>query len=116
MKQEQKGLPCAGAAPTCTYPVTDDAYPGQEWWYAQRPSGSGLWASVYPDRPAVDEAGGEEPLVTVVLEVYGGQLRILWWDRQNLEGDPHVLVVESDLAAIPLTRLAVLQQQTAEKA
>lgn len=114
-KKRQELLPFAETAPTCTYPVTDDAHPGQEWWFAQRPSASGLWVSVYPDRPA-DEIGGEEPLMTAVLEVYGGQLRMLWWDRNNLEGDPHVLVVASNLAAIPLTRLAALQHNGTEKA
>jgi hypothetical protein len=109
VQQAWERLPYAEKVPTCTYPVTDDAHTGREWWYAQRPRNSGLWVSVYPDRPTADESGGEEPLLTAVLEVYGGQLRILWWDRRNLEGDPHVLVVEDNLAAIPLTRLGVLQ-------
>lgn len=116
VKQGQARLPFTGTVPICTYPVRDDSEPTREWWYAQRPSNSGLWVSVYPDRPSADENGGEDPLVTAVLEVFGGQLRILWWDRGNLEGDPHVLVIESDLASIPLTRLAVLQQIGTEKA
>lgn len=106
----QPAMPFAETAPTCTYPVLDDSRQGREWWVAQRPSNSGLWLSVYPDRP-VNKAGGEEPVLTAVLEVYGDQLRILWWDRENLEGDPHVLVIESNLSAIDLKRLVLLQQQ-----
>jgi hypothetical protein len=110
-------LPFVETAPICTYPVTDDAgRTQQEWWYAQRPSNSGLWLSVYPDRPTDTEEGGEDPVFTVIIEVYGGELRLLWRDRENLEGDPHILVIESDLADIPLTRLAVLHQIGTEKA
>lgn len=111
----QQSPPFVETAPTCTYPVRDDAHPEREWWYAQRPSNSGLWMSVFPDRP-VDEIAEDEPLLTAVLEVFGGQLRILWWNRDNLEGDPHILVVKADLTSVPLARLATLRQKRAENA
>jgi hypothetical protein len=115
--QRYARLPFVETVPTCTYPVTDDArQTQQEWWYAQRPSNSGLCLSVYPDRPTDTEEGGEDPLLTVIIEVFGGELRLLWWDRENLEGDPHVLVIEGHLAGIPLTRLAVLHRIGTEKA
>ena len=109
-REAQRSIPFVETAPTCTYPVGDDAHPGQEWWYAQRPSNSGLWMSVFADRP-LDETAEDEPLLTAVLEVFGGQLRILWWNRDNLEGDPHILVVEDDLTGVPLARLATLRQK-----
>jgi hypothetical protein len=110
--EEYARLPFVQAAPTCTYPVRDDAgTTEQEWWFAQRPSNSGVWLSAYPDRPTDTEEGGEAPLLTAIIEVYGGKLRIRWWDRQNLEGEPNILVVEPHLATLPLTRLAVLHFQ-----
>lgn len=89
---DPRAISMTESAPTCTYPVTDGPQGQRTYWLSQWPSESGLVVECHQRRPT-RETPEEACLVAVKLEIWDGQLLLLYWTRENCGGDAHKVVI-----------------------